>query len=270
MNRENTQALLADLEPMKEERQLKVTIDERLEATLEKLLKHYESKILPQCWHFDSGWDPYTPFRQATRYFKQQQLDITPKAVEEFILRITGMDFDNYATCHRNINVYCEIPFNSVGIGVGAYITAMAQHSFDSGNNGFVLNIELLGDMLTKNFHMFSIGSRLKGKTSRNIELSIYGNVGGLLLYGAKYVKAQIYSVWHNGMFARTANCDITLHKPINKKVINGVEAIKNCKFRSRFPSVLEKIKAAATKDSKNCKFYLINPDGTESLFAKI
>lgn len=186
MSQENVRALLADLEPLPPEKQIKVHKDATLERLLPKTLKLYE-KLLSQ-YEFDWPLEFADEKANIWKYWAALKFVPTPNVILEFMLRLA--DYED------------KRGFAWV---TGQYISALVGKSHSYDNNNFQLEFRHLGKTIDYvlgfvcpeerplRVSVFGNVGRFCGLNAKNLRLTIRGDVGGQLAYGAKDSKFKIF-----------------------------------------------------------------------------
>ncbi|MBI4095370.1 MAG: hypothetical protein HY438_00755 [DPANN group archaeon] len=161
MERAGLQEALADLEPIKEEQQIKVTVDRDLESQLVKLHRVYQEK------------NPYDNTGYYVFYKKYLQrvskMAITPKLIEGFSQDLYMYQKDSY-----------------FAVEAGLFLTALVQAAYAQGGNGFTIYTAGLATDIEE-FGLYS-----KYEKDRPLVVSVMGDLGHNCGH-IEYVKLNIY-----------------------------------------------------------------------------
>ncbi len=169
MNHEGLQAVLADLEPMKPEKQIKVHKDAALERLLPKTLRLYE-KLLSE---YDFGWNielnvSGSDKKKIWEYYAALKFIPTPNLILEFMLRLGDYeDRQGFAWV------------------TGQYISALVNKSHVHGNKNFQLEFRHLGK--TIDYVLSFIEAE-----ERPLRVSVSGGVGRFCGLGAKNLRLTL------------------------------------------------------------------------------
>ena len=102
----------------------------------------------------------------------ENKVVLTPSEINAF-LQMT-MEFEDYER-------------NSASDGVGHFITALIQNSYNAGHNNFVLYTSNLREKTDK------LGWFTKGKSKRLINIKIFGDLGNHCFENGEYLSVEIY-----------------------------------------------------------------------------
>lgn len=184
MDKEAARAVLADLEPMREEKHLKVELDGTLEDALEKILKKFSHAINVEPWLVNSN--PTKIYSSATGLISHY--NINQAYVDRFIFMLRDYRREEH--------------FKAVA---GLYLTAMVRAAYLRGNN----NISLALTLLEEKVDLF--GNHLKAQENKPISISIIGDLGDDCLCECVYVNAKIAGNAGEllGSFAQFSNIDV-------------------------------------------------------------
>lgn len=174
MTRENIRQALADLEPHKPEKQLKVEKSD-VDEIVKKLLCVFEDNLERLCNDI--------PFAEVYKICQGivPDVKISPQTIREFfemqLLNLNDITRNRHSIFSRSEE--------------GNFLTALIQKSYEQGNNGFEIDVRLFkaGPPPHK---VDCIGYFLKGEEDRKLELTIIGDGGTNWFHDAKNVKASV------------------------------------------------------------------------------
>ncbi len=193
MEKAGLREVLGDLKPLKEERQLKATIDETLENTLKKLHIIYENAAHEQVLY---SWYHQYLAQNGQFYKKVSGLKLTPETIERFSQEIeTDGGHDPSTTA-------------------GLLLTALVKASYEQGNNNFTIHTKHLTKKIT------GFGMALRGEDKRWLEITVVGDLGDLCAcYGC--VKLNVEGTIGSNFFRIRNNSDLRIFGK-RAKLVNG------------------------------------------------
>ncbi len=185
MQRKSVRAVLADLEPMKEEKALKVELDRSLEDTLDKILKNFRRSMTANSWRLQNSEEDYI-YNSAMRLISLHT--INQAHIDSFIFMLRD---------YRQ-----EENFKKTA---GIYLTAMVRVAYLQGSDSVSLALTLLEEKID------GFGKYLEARKNKPISISIIGNLGDYCLWECAYVNAKVAGNAGKllGGFAQFSNIDV-------------------------------------------------------------
>src|SRR3989338_8965093 len=193
----------------------------------------------------------------------ENKVVLTPSEINAF-LQMT-MEFEDYER-------------NSASDGVGHFITALIQNSYNAGHRNFVLYTSNLREKTDK------LGWFTKGKSKRLINIKIFGDLGNHCFENAEYLSVNIYGnakdkCGHNAnssSFVIKGYVIFDIHyfhaENSSYRLDGDLIGIKfgggcsNCEFLTTNKRTLKKLLQSDLKNGTSNKIYFIRANGTKRL----
>ncbi len=229
----NLRGILSDLEPLNEEKQLKVKIDEKLESRLEKLFRVYE-KYLRQ--NISQLFPPRYVDAAAPGYAATILgiIKVTPHTINEFVSRVvTYEDYENFER-------------------TGNFLALLVQQAYNKNYNNFTLNLTHLRSL--------NIQTRIAGTSNKPLKLTIVADLPPKCLRYIQHCDITIKGTVSWYAFQGVEDSTFVFE---SAGKYSG-EGAQRCVFKSPSKESLSEI---ARRAKGNCKFIWLNGDTEVNLY---